>query len=170
MLRIYDADSLVLLAEHHYWGEQVNVPGFTHILDQHRAPNHFSERQRLESAQRLIDGMPSFVRVFANKLLARIAQSSDGKKANLLFGLNSLKKKYGAQRLNTACARAPEVGSDDFQMLKQLLNQHQEEMPTQQLNNQKVLDFMYDNGYLRDKKEFEKLAEEALKRSQNHEN
>lgn len=170
MLRIYDADSLVLLAEHHYWGEQVNAPGFTHILDQHRAPNHFSERQRLESAQRLIDSMPSFVRVFANKLLARIAQSSDGKKANLLFGLNSLKKQYGAERLNAACARALEVGSDDFQILKRLLSQHQEEMPVQQINNQKVLDFMYDNGYLRDKKEFEQLAEEALKRSQNHEN
>ena len=37
MLRIYDANSLELLAEHHYWGEQRDVPEFTHIKDEHRA-------------------------------------------------------------------------------------------------------------------------------------
>lgn len=170
MLRIYDADSLVLIAEHYYWGEQKNAPGFTHILDEHRAPHHYSEKQRLASAQRLVDEMPQFVRLFASKLLVKIAKSSDGKKANLLFGFNSLKRQYGAERLNAACARALEVGSDDFQWLKRLLSQHKETAPAQQITDQTVLDFMYDSGYLRDKKEFEQLAAEALKRSQNHEN
>ena len=114
--------------------------------------------------------MPQFVRLFASKLLVKIAKSSDGKKANLLFGFNSLKRQYGAERLNAACARALEVGSDDFQWLKRLLSQHKETAPAQQITDQTVLDFMYDSGYLRDKKEFEQLAAEALKRSQNHEN
>lgn len=92
MLRLYDADSLDLIAEHYYWGEQRNAPGFTHIKDEHRAPNHFSERQRLEAVQHLIDDMPQFVRLFARKLLQGLSQSSDGKKANLLFGFNTLKK------------------------------------------------------------------------------
>lgn len=90
LLRIYDANSLELLAEHHYWGEQRDVPGFTHIKDEHRAPHHFSEKQRLNAAQHLIDDLPQFVRLFATKLLIRIKDSSDGKKANLLFGLISL--------------------------------------------------------------------------------
>lgn len=87
-----------------------------------------------------------------------------------MFGFNSLKRQYGAERLNAACARALEVGSDDFQWLKRLLSQHKETAPAQQITDQTVLDFMYDSGYLRDKKEFEQLAAEALKRSQNHEN
>ena len=152
------------------WGERRDAPGFTHIKDEHRAPNHFSEKQRLKAAQHLINEMPQFVRLFAMKLLAKIPDSSDGKKANLLFGMNSLKKKYGVDRLNTACARALEVGSDDFQLLKRLLQQQRELAPASQIDDQEVLDFMLENGFLRDRKQFEQLAEQALNRSRNHEN
>ena len=169
MLRIYDVDSLDLIAEHRYWGEQRNVPGFTHIKDEHRAPNHFSERQRLDAAQRLIDEMPQFVRLFARKLLAKLSNSSDGKKANLLFGFSSLKKRYGTERLNIACARALEIGGNDYQLLKGWLEQHREKLPPREIDNQEVLDFMYENGFLRDQKEFEELAQRALDRSKNHE-
>lgn len=169
MLRVYDADSLDLIAEHYYWGEQRNAPGFTHIKDEHRAPNHFSERQRLEAAQHLIDDMPQFVRLFARKLLQRLSQSSDGKKANLLFGFNTLKKRYGADRLNIACARALEIGTNDYQLLKKLQEQQKGKLPARELDNQEVIDFMYENGFLRDQKEFEELAQRALDRSRNHE-
>ena len=169
MLRIYDADSLDLIAEHYYWGEQRNAPGFTHIKDEHRAPNHFSEKQRLQAAQHLIDEMPQFVQLFARKVLARLSQSSDGKKANLLYGFTSLKKQYGADRLNVACARALEVGSSDYQLLKEILKQQKEEKPSREIDNQEVLDFMYENGFLRDAKDFEELAQKALDRSKNHE-
>ncbi len=169
MLRVYDADSLDLISEHYYWGEQRNAPGFTHIKDEHRAPNHFSEKQRLQAAQHLIDEMPQFVQLFARKVLARLSQSSDGKKANLLYGFSSLKKQYGADRLNVACARALEVGSSDYQLVKEILKQQKEEKPSREIDNQKVLDFMYENGFLRDAKDFEELAQKALDRSKNHE-
>lgn len=170
MLRIYDANSLEVVAEHYYWGEQKQAPGFTHIKDEHRAPHHFSEKQRLNAAQHLIDELPQFVRLLAAKLLEKIRESSDGKKANLLFGLISLKKKYGTERLNTACARALEVGSNDFQLLKRLLEQKRELAPTSEIDDQEVLDFMLENGFLRDRRQFEELAEQALNRSKNHEN
>ncbi len=170
MLRIFDADTLALIAEHHYWGEQVNAPGFTHIKDEHRAPNHFSEKQRFLAAQHLINEMPQFVRLYAQKLLQKIESSSNGKKANLLFGLNSLKVKYGVNRLNIACARALELGLDDYQVLKKLLEDQQELAPTDQIVDQELLNFMYESGYLRDQKQFEELAEQALRRSKNHEN
>lgn len=170
ILRIYDADSLNLIAEHYYWGERRDAPGFTHIKDEHRAPNHFSEKQRLNAAQHLINEMPQFVQLFASKLLAKICDSSDGKKANLLFGFASLKKKYGIERPNMACARALEVDGNDFQVLKHLLQKRQELTPRTQIDNQEVLDIMYEKGFLRNQKQFEELAEQALNRSKNHEN
>lgn len=113
--------------------------------------------------------MPQFVRLFARKLLAKLSNSSDGKKANLLFGFSSLKKRYGTERLNIACARALEIGGNDYQLLKRLLEQHREKLPPREIDNQEVLDFMYENGFLRDQKEFEELAQRALDRSKNHE-
>ena len=167
--RKYDWGRFDCSSEHSYWGEQRNVPGYTHIKDEHRAPNHVSERQRLDAVQHLIDEMPQFVRLFARKLLAKLSNSSDGKKANLLFGFSSLKKRYGTERLNIACARALEIGGNDYQLLKRLLEQHREKLPPREIDNQEVLDFMYENGFLRDQKEFEELAQRALDRSKNHE-
>lgn len=106
--------------------------------------------------------MPQFVRLYAQKLLQKIESSSNGKKANLLFGLNSLKVKYGVNRLNIACARALELGVDDYQVLKKLLEDQQELAPTDQIVDQELLNFMYESGYLRDQKQFEELAEQAL--------
>lgn len=71
--------------------------------------------------------------------------------------------------MNIACARALEIGTDDNQLLKKLLEQQKEKLPARELDNQEVLDFMYENGFLRDQKEFEKLAQRALDRSRNHE-
>ena len=88
----------------------------------------------------------------------------------MLFGFASLKKKYGIERLNMACARALEVDSNDFQVLKHLLQKRQELTPRTQIDNQEVLDIMYEKGFLRNQKQFEELAEQALNRSKNHEN
>ncbi len=62
-----------------------------------------------------------------------------------------------------------EVGSSDYQLLKEILKQQKEEKPSREIDNQEVLDFMYENGFLRDAKDFEELAQKALDRSKNHE-
>lgn len=156
VLKIFDDQTQELIATHTYYGERRDM-GFTHIKDEHRPPNHPTASQRLETARSLLSNSTETIMVVVDQLLETLHKSSDDKKANLLFGFNNLRDKYGLIRLDKACKKALLCSNVNYGFIKKMLETHTEDEPAENLLDQEMFSFMKEGGYVRDDKEFKKL-------------
>lgn len=161
-LKVFDRDSETLITDHYYWGEK-KCTSFVHIKEEHRPPNHITDQQRLKKAVAACYALDNVVGQFAERVVASMIYSCDGKKANLVFGIRSMGKKYGKNRLIKACEKALILGTPSYDLVKNLLEARAEEADYNQIGTQVVMDFMTNQGFLRSPDDFTDLINKMRK-------